>query len=253
MMMIRNALLALVLTAGLPALALAQGMEPSDPTLVAAKAATDAGDLSQAIALYQQAFAQGQASGASQLARLYLEGGAGLAPDYALAMIWAQKASDAGDSRGLLYLGKIWMEGLGVSTDLAKATTYLSRADAAGDAKAARYLGLINSRTGDDTGAAKWFTKGAEGGDITSQYYLGRAYESGHGVTQDYAAAMTWYAASAARGDIIASDGMVGMAGLFERGDGVEQDLVRAKALYQQAADLGNETAKAAIRRLEGG
>ena len=249
-MAIRRTLLVCMLAASLPALALAQDAGPSDPTLVAAKAATDAGDLTRAIGLYEQAVMEGQASGAAQIARLYMEGGEGLAPDYALAMDWAQRAGDMGDGRGLLYLGMIWMEGLGVTADLDKATAYFTQADAGGDIKAARYLGLIAMEKGDETASAEWFAKGAESGDITSQYYLGRAYELGLGVTQDYDKAMAWYEASAGRGDIIASDGMVGMASLYEQGKGVERDQHRAVALYRQAADLGNQTAQAALARL---
>ena len=62
---------------------------------------------------------------------------------------------------------------------------------------------------------------------------------------------MAWYQKSAARGDVIASDGMIGMAGLYERGLGVTQNAVQALALYQQAAALGNDAAKAALIRLE--
>jgi TPR repeat protein len=43
---------------------------------------------------------------------------------------------------------------------------------------------------------------------------------------------------------------MVGLAGLYERGIGVTQDLQKAVALYQQAAATGNEGAKKALQRL---
>lgn len=225
--MIRALLLACVLSALLlPALALDDA--PSDPVMIAAKAATDAGDLRQAAALYEQAAARGLAGAMVQLARLNIEGGVGLAPDYAAAMSWAQRAADAGEARGNLYLGQIWMKGLGVPADAAKALGYFHLADEGGDMKAARYIGLIAQARGETAAAARWFEKGAEAGDITSQYYLGRAFETGAGVPQDYARAMDWYRTSATRGDIIASDGMVGMAGLYERGDGVPRNMERA-------------------------
>ncbi|NKB84028.1 sel1 repeat family protein [Ochrobactrum grignonense] len=55
-------------------------------------------------------------------------------------------------------------------------------------------------RKGDTQTAAQWFRHSAELGDITSQYYLGQAYETGTGAPQDYVAAMAWYQKSAARG-----------------------------------------------------
>ncbi|MDS9469885.1 SEL1-like repeat protein [Paracoccus sp. MBLB3053] len=61
---------------------------------------------------------------------------------------------------------------------------------------------------------------------------------------------MHWYQVAAERGDHVASDGLVGEAGLYARGLGVSQDLARAKALYEQAAALGNVTAQAALADL---
>ncbi|WP_341486009.1 tetratricopeptide repeat protein [Thioclava sp. GXIMD4215] len=230
--------------------ALADMRTPSDPTMRAAKTATDQGDLAQAVTLYKEAADQGQASAASELARLYLEGGTGLTPDYAAAADWAERAAQGGDSRGYLYLGKIYMDGLGVPVDTAKAKDYFHKGEAAGDMKAPRYLGLIAKAEGDDKTAATWFAEAAEAGDITSQFYLGQAYETGAGVPQDYTQALYWYRKSAARDDLIGSNGMVGEAGLYARGLGVAQDPARAKALYTKAAAFGNPKAQAALAAL---
>ncbi|QEW23560.1 Putative beta-lactamase HcpC precursor (plasmid) [Marinibacterium anthonyi] len=224
--------------------------QDQSPLVAEARVATDAGQLVEALALYHAAAENGEVDAEVQLARLYLEGGAGLETDFAKALVWAERAAEAGDTRGMVYLGKIWMEGLGVNANSETALAWFTRADAQGDGKAARYIGLIALDRGDPVEAAEWFMKGAEGGDITSQYYLGRAYHRGEGVDQDFAAAMQWYSAAAERGDIIASDGMVGMASLYEAGQGVSLDTGRARALYEQAATLGNETAHDALRRL---
>ncbi len=233
-----------------PCLALAQNPIASDPQLAAAKAARDAGNGTQALKLFTAAAADGKPEAMVQIAQIYLEGEKGVAQDYAAAMEWAQKAADAGAGRGNLLLGQIWMKGLDVPADPDKALEYFKMADATGDMKAGRYIGLIAQQKGDASTAAQWFRRSAELGDITSQYYLGHAYETGAGAPQDYVAAMAWYQKSASRGDIIASDGMVGMAGLYERGLGVPQDMTKAVAVYQQAAGLGNGLAKAALVRL---
>jgi TPR repeat protein len=218
--------------------------------LAQAKAASVSGDIGQALTLYEEAAAEDVPEAEMQLARIYMEGGESVAVDYEQARFWADKASEAGETRGLTYLGKIWMEGLGVTADSDKALAYFKQADAAGDMKAGRYIGLIAQASGDDETAATWFLKAASAGDITSQYYIGKAYQAGAGVMQDFVAAMAWYQKSADRGDIIASDGMVGEASLYELGEGVEQDLDKARMLYQQAADLGKEAAQAALDRL---
>lgn len=237
---------------GALALIFMTGVAFADTTalLAQAKAASDAGEMAEALELYQEAAAEGAAGADVQLARIFLEGGDGVAVDYQQARLWAGKAAEAGETRGLTYLGKIWMEGLGVTADSAKALVYFKQADEAGDMKAGRYVGLIAQASGDDETAARWFLKAATAGDITSQYYIGKAYQDGAGVMQDVVAAMAWFQKSATRGDIIASDGMVGMASLYEAGEGVDQDVDKAEALYQQAADLGNEAAKAALARL---
>lgn len=249
----RARLFAGIMLASLPCLALAQhgsGPIQSDPQLAAAQQAMNAGDRVQALVLFKQAAADGKPEAMAQVAQIYLDGGGGVTPDYAAAMDWAQKAANSGVGRGNLFLGEIWMKGLGVEADPETALGYFLKADAEGDMKAGRYAGLIAQQRGDDAMAAKWFRKAAEAGDITSQYYLGKAYETGSGVSKDFAQAMEWYRQSASRGDIIASDGMVGMAGLYERGEGVPQDEDKAIALYHQAADVGNAAAASALRRL---
>lgn len=248
--MYRSLIMALPITLALALPVFAQDRAPTDATRVAAKAATDAGHLAEAISLYEKAAAQGQASAESELARIYLEGGNGVEADYSAAMQWAKKAAGDGDSRGYLYLGQIWMKGLGVSINLDKAKVFFRKGEEAGDRKAPRYLGLIAQAQGDDAAAAEWFAKGAAAGDITSQFYLGQSYETGAGIAQDYAQAMHWYQVAAERADHVASDGMVGEAGLYARGLGVPQDLAKAKALYEQAAALGNSAAQDALTDL---
>jgi uncharacterized protein len=248
--MIRAMLLTFAVLLMFPCLTAAQEDMQSDAELFAAQKAMDAGDFAQSLKLFKQAAMDGKSAALEHIAMIYLEGGNGVEKNYAAAMEWAQKAADAGKGRGNLYLGQIWMNGWGVTADLEKALSCFKKADAQGDMKAGRYVGLIAEQRGDDATAAQWFRKAAEAGDITSQYDLGRAYETGGGVPQDYAEAMAWYRKSASRGDIIASDGIVGMAGLYEKGAGVPQDLDKAIALYRQAADLGNVAASKALARL---
>jgi TPR repeat protein len=229
---------------------LAQSHRQPDPQLAAAHAAMDSGNTVLSLKLFKQAAAEGNSEALEHVAQIYLEGGNGVAKDYAAAREWAQKAADAGQGRGNLYLGQIWMNGWGTVADLDKAQAYFQKADAKGDMKGGRYVGLIAQQRGEGSLAAQWFRKAAEAGDITSQYYLGRSYETGQGVPKDYAEAMAWYTKAASRGDIIASDGMVGMAGMYENGHGVPKDFDKAVALYRQAAGLGNSAAADALKRL---
>lgn len=198
---------------------------------------------------YLVAAEAGNADAQRALGELYQQG-RGVTQDAAQARAWYEKAAAQGNTRASLDLGILYWQGTGVPRDPEKAFTYFQAADAAGEMKASRYVGLYYEAKGDDVQAVAAYQKGAAAGDITSQYYLGRMYELGKGLAQDYQQAAKWYTTSAERGDIIASDGMVGLASLYERGLGVPQDRNKAIALYRQAAAVGNETAKAALQRL---
>src|SRR5579863_1818616 len=41
--------------------------------------------------------------------------------------------------------------------------------------------------------AMTWYRKGADGGNVYAQAEIGYLYEAGHGVPQDYAQASAWY------------------------------------------------------------
>lgn len=185
-----------------------------------------------------------------RLADLYLNGGEGVVPSYLRAHLWAQMAADQGSARALITLGTLYRDGLGIPKDSTRALNYFQAASDAGDTKGPRYVGLLYESSGDDAKAFAAYQLGADRGDITSQFLVGRSYELGIGVATDYTLAAQWYVKSAERGDIIASDGMVGLASLTERGLGVDEDTAKALALYQQAASVGNEPAAAAVTRL---
>lgn len=206
-------------------------------------------DFANGLSKLRPAAEAGNAEAQAMLAQAYASGDQGVARDYAQALMWNKKAATQGNARAHLNLAMMYRDGQGVPKDNATALAEFTAAATMGDMKAPRYLGLAAEADGDFDKAATFYREGAARGDITSQYYLGRAYELGLGVAQDYAQAFAWYSKSAERGDHVASDGMVGLAGLYERGLGVPKDVAKAISLYQQAAATGNETAKAALQR----
>ncbi len=244
---VRILIIALALSAPLVSAAVA-----ADTTGLMSEAhqAMDAKDYALAAKDYLAAASAGNAEAQAFLADMYRNGGEGVDQDYYQALLWAQKAADQGSTRAMITLGVLYRDGLGVPQDASKALREFEAASTAGDMKGPRYVGLFYEAAGDAAKAFAAYQLGADRGDITSQYLLGKAYELGTGVTQDYALAAKWYATSASRGDIIASDGMVGLASLYERGLGVAKDTAKSIALYRQAAAVGNAAAKAAIARL---
>ena len=80
----------------------------------------------------------------------------------------------------------------------------------------------------------------AEQGDATAQYNLGKMYDEGRGVAQDYYEAVKWYRLSAEQGD---AAGQYNLGLMYEYGRGVPQDYTQAMRCYRQAADQGHKRA----------
>ncbi|WP_295787696.1 hypothetical protein [uncultured Veillonella sp.] len=128
-----------------------------------------------------------------------------------------------------------------------KAEAAFNKAVALGDMKSYRYLGYMYEQglgvKKDQTKAFHYFLEGAKAGDITSQAHVGQMYVDGTGTIKDYGEALIWFEKAATNDTIIGSDGLVGLAGLYEHGYGVPKDAVKAKEYYVAAAALGNPVA----------
>ncbi|MDP4658109.1 MAG: sel1 repeat family protein [Opitutales bacterium] len=91
--------------------------------------------------------------------------------------------------------------------------------------------------------AVRWFRKAAEQGDPDGEYYVGRAYDSGKGVSEDKVQAVKWYRKAAEKGVAIAQY-MLGHA--YETGEGVAKDEIEAYAYF----NLAGATEKGARERI---
>lgn len=160
--------------------------------------------------LEQQALA-GDVDAMERLAQEYLHGNF-VTPDHEKSLHWARKAAEAGSVRAVNVLGILTLEGEVVPKDLGKAWELFMRSYQDGDRKSARYLGLM-CRDGQYPtrqplrDAFYWFTVGAQGGDVTSRYYLGECYEKGMGTERDIGQAIKWYRLSARRDDHVGRPG----------------------------------------------
>ncbi|WP_416907208.1 MAG: tetratricopeptide repeat protein [Polymorphobacter sp.] len=109
-----------------------------------------------------------------------------------------------------------------------------------GDAVAQFYLGYMYD-TGegvaqDDAAAVSWYRKSAEQGDVDAQRNLGAMYNIGKGVELDYVAAVDWFRKAAEQGDAL-SQFLLGAS--YDMGEGVAQDYTVAVSWYRKAADQG--------------
>ncbi len=85
-----------------------------------------------------------------------------------------------------------------------------------------------------------WFRKGAEHGNASAMVGVGFAYSSAHGVTQDYKQAMDWYRKAADQGNAKA---MTNIGIFYAYGHGVPQDYRQAMSWYQKGAAAGDAKA----------
>lgn len=85
------------------------------------------------------------------------------------------------------------------------------------------------------------FEKDVETGDPRTQNKLGRNYQNGIGVSQNYKKAVYWYRKAADQGY---ADGQNNMGWMYQKGLGVKKDLGRALYWYRKAADQGYSIAR---------
>ncbi|MDY5520204.1 tetratricopeptide repeat protein [Campylobacter lanienae] len=86
-----------------------------------------------------------------------------------------------------------------------------------------------------------------DGGDMDACFYLGKLYDNGEGVTQNYQkAAELWK--KACDGGNPSACGALGT--LYEGGKGLRQDYAIAKEYFGKACDLGNQLGCDGYKRL---
>jgi len=96
--------------------------------------------------------------------------------------------------------------------------------------------------------AMEWYSRAADGGDGESMYAIGELYLNGSGVDQSYDKAMDWYMKAVSIDEPM---GLYGVAMMYEKGYGVEKSAEKAIEWYQKSADLGYSHAKDRIKKLQ--
>jgi len=102
--------------------------------------------------------------------------------------------------------------------------------------------------TKDYAEALKWYRKTADQGDANAQSNLGLMYSNGKGVTKDYAEALEWFRKAADQGNSFAQ---YNIGAMYHEGQGVTKDRVEAIKWLRKAADQGHQKAKDALQRVQ--
>lgn len=163
-----------------------------------------------------------------------------------------RKAADKGSSSAMVELGLLHATGSGMPKDPAQARKLFERAAAAGNPRGATNLAALSVSGGgtpSDPGQARaLLAKAAESNSAEAQYQLGLMYADGVGGPKDDVGARALFERAAAQNHA----GALLWLGVFvQNGRGGPQDSTAAKAYYERAAALGNEEAKAALKKSE--
>jgi TPR repeat protein len=162
-----------------------------------------------------------------------------------------RKAADKGSTAAMVELGVLLGTGTGVAKDEAAARKLFERAAEAGNPRGVSNLAALSGGGGapsDPVKARAMLAKAAEANSAEAQYQLGLMTADGLGGPKDDAAARALFERAAAQNH---PGAMERMGAFAQSGRGGAQDSTAAKAYYEKAAALGNEDAKAALKRLE--
>lgn len=156
------------------------------------------------------------------------------------------------DAQG--YLGDIYMLGkLGAPDYSEAAKWYNLAADQDGAYESYRLALLLKDGKGvskNTREAYKYFKKAADKGYGSAYFYVAYFLSNGEGVTKDLIAARKWYEKAVIK-DPEESVIKNNLALMYQRGEGGDRDLKKAKELFKLAADAGYERAANNLKNLE--
>jgi TPR repeat protein len=159
-----------------------------------------------------------------------------------------RKAADKGSTSAMVELGVLYGTGAGVAKDEAQARKLFERAAQAGNPRGISNLAALGGGAPADPVQTRGLLAKAGETNAEAQYQLGLMIADGVGGPKDDVTARALFEKAAAQNHPAALERM----GAFAlEGRGGEKDATAAKAYYEKAAALGNEDAKAALKRLE--
>jgi TPR repeat protein len=125
--------------------------------------------------------------------------------------------------------------------ELQRLHTQAAQGDALGQFGLGRLYDLGRGVPQDYAMARQWYEKAAAQGNADAQFWLGSLYNNGYGVPQDYAMARQWYEKAAAQGN---ADAQFKLGFLYDFGHGVPKNYAKAWQWYEQAAAQGHPWAQ---------
>ena len=220
--------------------------DPSDPDKPAdVKGVADiaAADIKTAIKFCRKA-APGARRAMYELGRAYAAN-----QQTAEAIATWRKAVDKGSTSAMVELGVAYGTGAGVARDEAKARKLFERAAEGGNPRGVSNLAALGggAAASDPARRRELLAKAAET-NAEAQYQLGLMLAEGTGGPKDEVGARALFEKAAAKNHPGALERMGAFA---QEGRGGPKDTEAARAYYQRATDLGDEAARAALKRMQ--
>lgn len=211
-----------------------------DAIVMAARERYLAGDHEAALAVIRPEAEAGHPRAMNVLADAY-DSGRGVEQDVRMALIWWERAAEAGDPRAPLNIALVHLDGLdGAAPDHALARDWLERSVARGYGPAMARLGrmLEHGEGGpvDLPGALDLYRRGQEAGSDWAFEYEAHLHRTGTGVPENLARARELFAAAAGMG---LAQSMNNLAVMLRDGMGGPADPDGAEAQFRAASELG--------------
>ena len=218
--------------------------DPDKPADVKGVSSVAAADITTAIKFCKQASSTRRAM--YQLGRAYA------ANNQSGEAIGAwRKAADKGSTSAMVELGVAYATGAGIAKDEAAAAKLFERAAQGGNPRGVSNLAALSGKGGavstDPVRSRSLLARAAET-NAEAQFQLGLMLQDGIGGPKDDAGARNLFQKAAAQDHPGALERMGAFA---KEGRGGPQDSGAAKTYYEKAATLGNDEAKAALKRAE--
>jgi TPR repeat protein len=133
------------------------------------------------------------------LGRLYLED-----RKDSLALVWFQKAVDAGSAEGMVEIGLMHEHGRAVRRNPAEALRLYEMAADSGSPRGYFEAGKVHQNGRNYREARVWYLRGACEGSVEAMYQLGMLHLNGLGVRRDRGEAIVWFRRAADAGSTVA-------------------------------------------------
>ncbi len=166
--------------------------------------------------------------------------------------LFTHLANDANHTPSMRWLARMAYKGEGQAVDKALAYSWYEKAAIAGDIEAMVETGALamrgEGRDASDVAARHWFLHAVDRGDDNAQAILLEMFDKGRGGPVNKKMAIVFGKQLARKYEV---EGLMYMGVAYRDGDGVEQDLVKAKEMLEAAKEFGDPGAEDALAKLE--